>query len=52
MCSADKQAHRTRRIITLQGVHGLQMEERYIGLLKMNSTTDSKTSKMMLSFLP
>ena len=33
-------------------LHGLQMEERYIRLQKMNSTTDSKTSKMALSFQP
>ena len=31
MCSADKQVHKTRRVIYCMGLHGLQMEERYIG---------------------
>ena len=53
MCSTKKQVHRTSRIITLQEVSWVTDGGMlYIGLQKMNSTTDSKTSKVALYFLP
>ena len=52
MCSANKQVHRTRRIITLQEVKWVTDRRMLYRILEMNSTIDSKTSKIALYFLP
>ena len=51
MCPANKQVHRTRRIITLQGVTWVTDAGTLYRIVE-KELYNSKTSKMVLCFLP
>ena len=51
MCSANNHVHRTRRIVTLEEITWVTDGGMLYQIVEMNSTIDSKTSKMVLNFL-